>query len=250
MAENKPWHEQDLFWETAGSILFTSRRWQLAQEEIDGVLGLLQVAPGARILDLCCGAGRHALELARRGYVVTGVDRTQAFLDEAALRAGDEGLRISWVHADMRAYCQPGTFDGAINLFTSFGYFRDAADDRRVAANVLRSLKPGGVLVIDLMGKEILARRFQARDWSEEKDGTLLLQERSISDGWDWMENRWIIIKGDRRHDLHLSHRLYSAAELSALLRDVGFARAVAYGDLQDRPYDLEARRLVVVAQK
>jgi SAM-dependent methyltransferase len=189
------------------------------------------------------------LELARRGFQVTGVDRTRPYLDSASRQAETEGLEIEFVQSDMRDFCRPDAFDAVVNLFTSFGYFEDPEDDRQVALNVYRSLKPGGVFLIDMMGKEVLARIFSERDWYEE-DGVLILQERKITKNWSWMENRWIIFVDNNRAELNLSHRIYSAVELTSLLTECGFAPIDAYGNLDGSAYDHLARRLVVVAHK
>ena len=92
MQERKPWHEQDGFWETVAPILFAERRWLDTPAEVDQVVSLLGIGSGAHILDLCCGVGRHSLELARRGFRVTGVDRTRPYLDRASKQAEAEGL--------------------------------------------------------------------------------------------------------------------------------------------------------------
>lgn len=249
MCEQKPWHEQDCSWETADPVLFSERRWSNAPAEIDGVVSLLGIEPGAHILDLCCGVGRHSLELARRGFRITGVDRTLTYLERASNRARAEGLEVEFVQEDMRAFCRPGGFDAVINLFTSFGYFEDPDDDRQVAMNVCRSLKPGGGFLLDMMGKEILARIFRERDWQEE-GGLLVLQERKLSRNWGWMENRWILLRDGHRTELRLSHRLYSAVELATMLRECGFAGVEVYGDLAGSAYDHVARRLAALARK
>ena len=90
----KPWYEQDEFWEAFGQTLFAERHWSAAPAEVDGVISLLRLQPGTSILDLCCGPGRHSLELTRRGFRVTGVDRTRHYLDKAATQAEREGLKI------------------------------------------------------------------------------------------------------------------------------------------------------------
>jgi len=249
MAEAKPWHEQDDFWETVSPMLFPERRWADTPAEVDNLIALLEIAPGAHILDLCCGVGRHSLELARRGFRVTGVDRTPAYLRRAAEQAEAESLEIEFVEEDMRSFCRPDAFDVVTNLFTSFGYFEDQDDDRQVVANVYRSLRSGGAFLLEIKGKEVLARVFQERDWDEE-DGLLVLQERELSQDWSWIENRWILLKDDSRTELRTGHRLYSAAELTSLLTDCGFSRAGAYGGLDGSPYDHTAKRLAVVAHK
>jgi SAM-dependent methyltransferase len=246
----KPWHEQDELWERTAPAMFSERLIAAAPQDVADIVTLLGIAPGANVLDLCCGVGRHSVELARLGFQVTAVDRTQAHLDRAMARAEEEGLAIEFVCADMREFCREAAFDAVVNLYTAFGYFEDIQEDKRVVHNVYRSLVPGGAFVIDIMGKEVLARIFRARDWAELEDGSLMLQERTLSQDWSWMENRWILIQGDVQHEFRLSHRIYSAAELKGLLTKCGFVETQAHGDLGGAPYDQTARRLVVVGRK
>ncbi|MGA2439675.1 MAG: class I SAM-dependent methyltransferase [Tepidisphaeraceae bacterium] len=243
------WHSDDQFWKTYGPWMFTEKRWANAPGEVDSILKLLSPAPQGAILDLCCGPGRHSLELTRRGFSVVGVDRTSAYVNEAKKRAKAERLKVEFVKQDMRRFCRPQAFDAALNMFTAFGYFRNPKADQRVLLNVYRSLKPGGKLLMELMGKEVLARKFQERDWHEEQ-GVMFLEERKLSQGWSWIDSRWILLKGTKRKEFVVSHRLYSAKELSDLLRVCGFEKVRVHGDLAGAAYDHNARRLVIVAQK
>ncbi len=243
------WHEDDRFWERTAPFQFNEKRWRAASAEVDSIIALLDLTPVAAVLDLPCGPGRHSLELARPGFRVTGADRTAMFIDEARRRAGNEDLEAEFIQADMREFRRPESFDAVINLFTSFGYFADPADDRRVVENFFASLKPGGKLVIDMVGKEVLARVFRPRIW-EEREGALFLEERRIIDGWSRIETRWIIVRDDAWEEFTLSLRLYSGTEITALLRDVGFSDVRLYGGLDGTPYDHEAKRLVAVATK
>lgn len=102
---------------------------------------------------------------------------------------------------------------------------------------------------MEMMGKEILARIFQERDW-QEMDGILFLVERKLGTNWSWMENRWIKIDDDGRHEYTITHWLYSAVELTSLLKECGFGEVMVYGDFERNPYDHAARRLVVSARK
>jgi len=199
---------------------------------------------------MCCGIGRHSLEFARLGYAVTGVDRTAAYLQTARQAAAAEGLEVEWVLADAREFVRPEAFDHAINLYTSFGYFEEPAEDRLMAENIFRSLRAGGSLMMDLMGKERLARIFIPRSWEQLPDGSLFLQERTIKDDWTWIEVRWILIEDGQQQEFALGHRLYDGAGLRALLLDAGFEMVDLYGDMAGAPYDNEARRLVAVARK
>ena len=229
--------------------MFSRQRWESTPAEVDNIISLLNVQPGISVLDLGCGVGRHSLELARRGFRVTGVDRTRKYLDGAIEKAKKEGLGIEFVQEDMRTFCRPDTFDVVINMFTSFGYFEDPEEDRHVVTNIYRSLKSGGILLLETNGKEVLARIFLERNW-EEVDGIIVLQERKVSQNWGWMWNRWIMLKGNERIEGELSHRLYSATEIVSLLEECGFTSVDVYGGLDGSPYDHTARRMVVVARK
>jgi len=229
--------------------LFPPERIAATQEEAGQLIALLDLKPGRAILDLCCGPGRFSLEFARRGYQVTGVDRTRPYLAEARWAARREKLGVEFVQADMRRFARPRAFDAVVNVFTSFGYFPKQSDDLRVCRNMYRSLRPGGRFLIETLGKEGLARRYQARDWYEVGD-SLVLHERLPVDGWSAFEQRWILIRKGRANEFRLWLRLYSAVELRGLLKQAGFRKTEAYGGYDGSPYDSEARRLVVVGRK
>jgi SAM-dependent methyltransferase len=141
------------------------------EEAADKAVGFLDhhlgVDRGARILDLACGHGRHTIRLAKLGYRVTGVDLSATSLELARARAAEAGVDVDFRQGDMREIDFDAEFDAVVNLFTSFGYFDDEADDRRVLERVARSLKPGGVFVIDVISLLAIARSFQPRHWDE-----------------------------------------------------------------------------------
>jgi SAM-dependent methyltransferase len=245
------WHEDDAFWETFGPYMFSDDRLKLASSEVDSLIALLKLEPAATVLDLCCGPGRHALELARRGYAVTGVDRTRAYLDRGRNLAASEGLKIELVQSDARAFVRRDAFDAALNLFTSFGYFGDPADDLKLASNLCASLRAGGKAVVDILGKEPLAHRFRERDWYQHPDGTIFLEERKIKGAWEGIESRWVLVRSDgTKAEGTIFLRLYSGMELAALLRQAGFSAVDLYGSLAGLPYDNRAERLIAVARK
>lgn len=242
------WFEQDALWAEMGRLLGSEESRQTAAVEAQAAAALLEVEPPAHILDLCCGLGRHALPLAAAGYTVTGVDRTPAYLRQA--REHDPAHRVEWLLDDMLTFRRENAFDGAINMFSSFGYYDDIADDLAVLRNLHASLRPGARLVIDLMSKELVARSFAARDWQLLSGGRYWLQEREVLPGWDRMQIRWICAGGGDTSEFTFQHRIYSAMELGSLLQGAGFVDVIPYGALDRRPYDRHAARLVMVARK
>ncbi|MFQ5923041.1 MAG: class I SAM-dependent methyltransferase [Anaerolineales bacterium] len=249
MSDQSAWHNQDGFWELFEPFLFNQQRQSSAEVEVEQVVSLLEIRKNDRILDLCCGIGRHSLELARQGLDIVGVDRTTSFIEKAKQKAEKDNLEAEFVIGDMREYRQPNSFNIVLNLFGSFGYFEDPDDDRQVVKNMYSSLYPGGKFLVETMGKEIMAKGFQEREWSEEGD-TLVLAERKPQQNWGRIQTRWIVIKGNQRVEHTVSVRLYSAVELSSLLADCGFNHVQVYGDLEGLDYDQEAKRLVVIGTK
>lgn len=247
--EKTSWYEDDLFWQTFSPEMFTAEKLASAVPEAEQLIGLLSLQPGSKVLDLCCGVGRHSLELARRGYEVTGFDRTADYLEQGRKQAALENLNVNFVQGDMRRFCALDEFDAVINLYTSFGYFEDASDDKRVLLNVLASLKPGGKLLLDTMSREVMARIFQPCD-RHEHNGRVFLRETRVTQDWSWIENRWVLLKDGERREFCFGHRLYSAVELKDLLRRCGFTDVKVFGALTGVPYDHQAQRLVVAAAK
>lgn len=246
------WYEEVDFWSGLHDFLFSHVLTpEAAVSEIEQIIVRLGLEEHASVLDLCCGPGRHSLELARRGYAVTGVDLTQIYLDKLQAQAAEQNLAIEVVQADMRQFRRPGAFDGAVNLYSSFGYFEHPDDDLRVLRNLHSSLKPGGKLIMDMHGKEPLARKFQKRDWHTLPDeSAYVLEERKLRDGWDWLDVRWVVIRDAAVQTFNFGLRLYSGAELRASLLSAGFSDVALYGGLDATPYDLDAKRLVAVATK
>lgn len=246
------WHEDIEFWETLEDFVFPPEKIEQASEQSDQLLALLNLEPDARVLDMPCGVGRHAIELADRGFSVTAVDATPPYLETAREHAQDADLDfdIEFVHEDMRAFRRQKSFDVIFNLYTSFGYFEERDDDERTVRNFYESLRSGGTLVMSLASKETLAPKFEKRTW-DERNGKYILEEHEIKDDWSWIENRWIVVDGEGDvKEFAVSHRLYSAFELSELLERVGFDDVSVCGDFEGSEYDENANGLVVVAKK
>lgn len=237
-------------WLALNDRLFGPHVMARAAQEVSDLLELTHTGPGARVLDMPCGNGRHSTALAERGMRVTGVDLTRPFIDHAEARARHAGVHVEFVQADMREFARPAAFDLALNLWTSLGYFVDQADDRRVLARLYDSLVPEGRIVLEMLPKEVLLRSFAERDWRREADGVIVIEERTLAPGLDWIDNVWTFLLPEGPRTVNFGHRLYSGAELRLLLLDAGFTDVRLYGSLAGTPFDLKAQRLVVTARK
>lgn len=247
------WYADEGFWARVYPVLFSKKRFEVADEE---TAELLEVAGASRegkgrVLDLCCGPGRHAVALARRGFEVTGVDLSAYLLDKAREHAEASKVQVEWVEADMRDFVRPGTYDLVLNLFTSFGYFATEADDMRTLKNMVESLADDGVLVIDVLGKEALAQRIHGDPAPvEERDGALLIQKFEVTDDWCRARSEWIIVQDEKADRVKFEHTLYSGKELRELMNWAGLSDVKLYGSLDGRPYGPGARRLVAVGRR
>jgi SAM-dependent methyltransferase len=243
------WFENELFWSEMYPFMFPEERFHLAEEQVEKILGLVGYQDGA-VLDLCCGPGRHSMALAKRGIRITAVDRSEFLLGKAKAEAAKQNLEIEFVSHDMRKFVRKDAFNLVLNMFTSFGYFEDKEDDLKVLRNVHESLRPGGSILIEMMGKEPLARMFQPTRSTQGADGTLLIYRNEIGEDWTRIRNEWILVKGDRAMTFRFQARLFSGQEIKDLLRKAGFEEVTVYGDFDGNEYGINAHCLIAVGRK
>jgi SAM-dependent methyltransferase len=198
------------------------------------------------VLDLCCGPARHSLVLARKGFAVTGVDRSPFLLNKA--RAYTAGAGVELVEADMRDFVRPGAFDLALSLFTSFGYLDTRDEDLAVLRNVHASLKPGAVLVMDVTSKEYVISQRTPTRWETWPSGEIHVSHYDVFPGWGRLRVEWLLMAGERAQRFAFEHNLYSGQELAALLGCAGFREIQLFGSLDGTPYDAAATRLIARA--
>ncbi|MCC6739521.1 MAG: class I SAM-dependent methyltransferase [Planctomycetia bacterium] len=249
MSRRREWFDDERFWRDTYDFMFPPERFEAAPAEVSALLKLAKPR-GKAVLDLCSGPGRASVELAKRGYRVTGVDRTRFLMGKARARAKAARVKVEWVESDMRDFARPAAFDLALSLFTSFGYFDDKSEDLLVLRNVFASLRPGGVFVIERTGKERLARIFQPTTSQRVPDGGWLVERHEIFDDWTRIRNEWVVIRGGKSRIFRFHHTLYSGQELRDRLEAAGFADVKLYGSLAGDAYGVNAARLVAVARK
>lgn len=224
------------------------------EEQTRAEVGFIHEAMGlptrARLLDVPCGGGRLALELAGRHYRITAIDRNQRLIEWAEEAAASRGLEVDWQVGDMRSLPEDGTYDGAVCFWNSFGYFDDAGNLDFLNA-VSRSLKPGGRLALDtpLLETLLLDAVQEPRIWESMGD-LLTLQERNYDHESGRLASTWTFIRDGLREVRDMSIRLYTYRELMAMLELAGFAQHQAYGDLDLTPFELGAPWLYLVTTK
>jgi SAM-dependent methyltransferase len=240
------WFANEALWEALYPFLFSAQRFAAGESESAAIARLTGLDRG-RLLDLACGPGRHALPFSKAGLRVTGVDSSKFLLGKAARTAA----KVEWVNEDMRSFVREGEFDLVVCMLSSFGYFEDDADNRRVLENVCRSLRPGGCFVLDVIGKEVLAKMFQptAADIVPGV-GTYFSQRKWVAD-FTKLENDWTLVSEEGAVQRYrMRHWVYSARELELMLRDAGLGDVRFFGSLSGEPYAPGASRLIALARR
>ena len=211
----------------------------------------LALKPGARVLDLACGAGRHAVGMALRGHRVTGFDFNASYLELGARAAREAGTSVAWVQGDMREFRFDAPFNAAYSYFTSFGYYSDD-ENEQVLANIARSLEPGGRFLIEVTNRDYLLTHPMQRSWLQRDDGALLMEENTIDLATSRVTSRQTLIEPGAGSRITKEYvlRVYTCAELSALMRRQGLEVTRVLGGADASEYSRESRRLVLVATR
>lgn len=220
------------------------------KEAID-LINLIQrninLEKGDKVLDVCCGSGRHSIELAKRGYDVTGFDLSNYLIGEANRLKRDikeKNLKLKFLIKDMRNFNFKNSFDLAINIFSSFGYFENDKDNFKVFENINSSLKKGGIFVFDFLNEHYLRKNFVKMD-SKSFNGKKVIQKRRI-------ENNFIF-KDIKIGDLVFTERikLYSCDYIKEILKKAGFRVVKVFGDYFGNKFSKnKSERIIIFAQK
>ncbi|MCS7135761.1 MAG: methyltransferase domain-containing protein [Nitrososphaerota archaeon] len=232
---------------------------KITKEEVDIIIQALELKQDDRVLDLCCGHGRHALELARRSFKnVEGLDISKYLISLARKRASEEGLNVKFTEGDARHLPYPNDyFDAVLILGNSFGYFEDIKDDVVVLKEVHRVLKQQGKILIDLTNGDYIRQNYEPRSWEWIDNKHFVCRERTLSKDGRRLLAREIVVNVDNGvlADQFYGVRLYSFDEIKSLLLKVGFTDVKLHKTLStvsDRGQDMGmmGNRLIVSARK
>jgi SAM-dependent methyltransferase len=229
--------------------MFTEER---AEKESAFVARTLDLKPGASVLDLCCGQGRHSVQLAKRGFKVTGLDLNAEYLDLASKAAEAAKVKIETVAGDMREIPFENRFDAIVNMYSSFGYLESEAEDLKVLESAAKALKAGGRLLLDMLNREWAIDNYIQNDWHTGADGTLYVERRDLDLATSRMHVHFIVVdpKGGRRESIGHIIRLYTLTEMTRLLERVGMRVMAVFGGFEGEDYGIGTRRMIIVAKK
>ena len=248
---NTPWYV-DFFgsdYQEAYGHTFTAERAEKEALFVERTLGLSR---NSRILDLCCGQGRHSVLLASRGLNVTGIDLSREYLEQAERSAKEHGVHLELLLRDMRDIPFEDHFDAVINMFSAFGYLESDEENLKALEAVRDALKPGGRVLLDMINREWVVGNYDQSDWRQGEDGSLYLEHREFDLVTSRNHVTFTIIRpdGSRRETVGHHIRLYTLTETLELFRKAGLAYLNAYGGFDGEPYAIDTRRMIVVAEK
>lgn len=226
--------------------IYSHRDEKEARDIINLIQRTVPLNTNSKVLDVCCGAGRHSIELARRGYNVTGFDLSPYLISQAKeslTRAEEKNLSVEFMIKDMKDFSFGNVFDMVINVFTSFGYFETDDDNFKVFENVYKSLRQGGYFVFDFINPDNLAKTLVA-ETEDVYEGVKVLQRRRI-------ENKFVfkdIYIGDEKYTERL--RLYNSDDINSVFISSGFNVLHTFGDYYGNVFDRDnSKRMVYICK-
>jgi len=228
-------------------ILYAHRTVAAARPEAQFAIDQLAITPRDKVLDLCCGNGRHLAHILDRAPKAVGFDYSPHLLQLA--RATTQN-RARFVRGDMRRLPFVAAFDVLLNFFTSFGYFQDEEDNRATARALARALRPGGRFFIDFLNPAHL--RATLNPETTRQEGDFHIVERRWIDEETQRINRTtqVIRDGQIFFTYTASAEIYTPEDLSALLRACGFEIAAIYGNHDGQPIDDTQPRMIITGHR
>ncbi|HVB11270.1 MAG TPA: methyltransferase domain-containing protein [Bacillota bacterium] len=220
------------------------------QAQADFAAHACGLRPGQRVLDVCCGPGRHAVALALRGLSVTGVDRDPHLLEVARERARSRGVGVHWVRGDVRHLPRLGVFHAAICLFASWGYAADPAHDELILAGVARRLRPGGHFLVDVPNLLWLLAHPSGEELSV-AGGVAVREIRRFDPASRQLSARWQVRQPGRPPWQIQAHcRVYGLEDLEWMLARAGLVLEAAYGEFDGTPLTAQRPRCLALARR
>lgn len=229
-----------------------------SNREVDFIVSIAERwSTGRNLLDLCCGYGRHAIELARRGFTVTGIDRSSHMLQLAEREAVSvEGVKFE--NRDMRSIGHVGEFDMAISIFSSFGLLENDHENEMVIASLSKAMRaPNAILILDILNRDEVIKKIRELSHQEttfNEDGVVLVEDYEYDERTKYLKgSKKVLYLSDGRLKTEGTFvmRLYSYEEIKQLLEKYGMKVVDRYGGLDIKAaFSNASTRMVLVAKK
>jgi cyclopropane fatty-acyl-phospholipid synthase-like methyltransferase len=219
-----------------------------AEKHIKLILENVKIAPKTKILDMACGAGRHAIILARKNYNVTAVDLSEKLISIASQAAQIENLKINFIQSDIRKFETSEKFNLVLNLFTSFGYFETDEENFAILKKAFNLLEVGGYFVLDFFNSQFLKQNLV--EYSEEiLNNAEIHQLRKIKD--NRVIKKIVITKDGNLNTYEESVRLFTKDELVEAITKIGFDIYKTFGDFLGNEFEqFSSPRLIMICKK
>lgn len=226
------------------------------QREAEGIIYLLKLTSGSKILDVPCGYGRHSIYLAKKGFKVTGLDINEEHLKKAIIDAEKEKVQVLFRKEDMKLIGKDyeKIYDSLINMFYSFGFFSEE-ENIQTMKSFYNSLKDGGKMLIhtDVSPEMIINKTTQTDAVRKLPNGNKLIiienfnfQNKRMEGSWETTDN-----VGKPIHKrAYYSVRIYSKEEFEDLIKKVGFKEVKVYGSFNGEEFSEKSKEMIIVAQK
>jgi len=228
--------------------IYSHRNQEEAERLVELIAKSLKLKINSSVLDMACGAGRHAITFAKLGFKVTAVDISQLLISEAKKSAEQEDVELDFVLSDILEFETNKKFDLVVNLFTSIGYFDNDEDNYAVIKKAYDLLNDGGYFVLDYFNKDFLLKNIIPMTIFSE-NGTRITQNRSIKG--TRIVKKITIENNGASEEFYESVRLYSYEEILTCLKNAGFTIEKQYGDYFGNNYESKTSpRLIIFAMK
>lgn len=243
MAWYEKWFGQDYV------DVYAHRSEKEAIEFINTLEKILSLKPEQKILDLCCGTGRYSMALAKRGYLVTGLDLSTRLIDFAEKRSKELGVNVDFIVSDMRDIPFSDYFDGILNMFTSFGYFVDDSENEKVITAASNAIKKDGWIVLDYLNRDNILQNFQEFD-EQKKGNALIRQKRALNIGANRIEKVITITRDGSEKEYFESVKMYSHDELEKMFSNNNIRLTHKFGNYDGTPLDNVSPRAILIGRK
>jgi cyclopropane fatty-acyl-phospholipid synthase-like methyltransferase len=239
---------KEYFNEDYADLILDAITPEFTKIQVELLIETLSLKPNDQILDICCGKGRHALELAKRGFTLTALDFVPSYTEEIQQKANRENLPVQTCTMDVRNISFDQKFDKAYLMFTSFGYFSDY-ENNQLLVSIHSSLKKRGLLLIDIENRDYLLKNFIYEKWREKDFGLLLERHKFFPETSRQTTRRVQYYKDGTQKESLRDLRLYSLHELLTMTCSAGFNTVKILGDYNGKPFQINSPRIIALLE-